>query len=220
MNGLWVVVAIGCATIVWGQNSGDAATVTASPGGSVSDPVNGVGGSREGGKVSSVRMFLWNLGNDRQVLYGSVPMVYKILGLTGEQIKAIESLCQEAKAESATIYKTARSEADGGQGAARGYRAVQKKQDELFEKYQARILDVLTPQQREALNRLRILADEKCEADRKINEEFRKLNEANLERFEGKLNGLLTDEQKAKLEELFAAQKKRAENVKVHVQGN
>jgi len=178
-------------------------------------------------KVSSVRMFLWNLGNDRQIVYGSVPMVYKTLGLTDEQMKAIEGLCKQAKVESAAFQKENTPPKGGTQSRTAYqdyYQGIQKKQDELMTRYQARIRDVLTAEQRQILDQIKALADEKKEEDKKLNEEIKRLTEKNQERFEAKLNQLLTAEQKKKLDEIFAAQKGKGaaypEGVQINVRSS
>ena len=88
MKKMLLLAAMGFGTMAMGQ---DARPIGAPP--PMGVPGAGLPGRDSTNKVSSVRMFLWNLGNDRQILFGSagsVPVVYRILGLSEEQMKALE----------------------------------------------------------------------------------------------------------------------------------
>jgi hypothetical protein len=201
--GLCLVAVLACAVVASGQEVRAAANPGAPVKGWVQTGAVGSGMAQGRGTASPTKMLLWNLANDRAILYGTVPLVYGVLDLTPEQRKSIEDLCKEAKAESSTLYKQ-----NGQVGGADFYVQAQKKQDELLAKYQARILDVLTAEQKEFVAKAKALSAEKVEQDKKINEEMRTQSEKNQEMFEGKLNTLLSPAQKQKLEETVAAQRK------------
>jgi Spy/CpxP family protein refolding chaperone len=120
-------------------------------------------------------------------------------------MKTLEALCKEAKEENAAMSKEMKPPAGGPAGRVaiqEYYQGQQKKQDALMEKYQARINDILTAEQRTVLSQIKAIADEKKEQDKKTNEEIRRLIEKNQEAFESKLNAILTPEQKKKLDEI------------------
>jgi Spy/CpxP family protein refolding chaperone len=156
-------------------------------------------------KISSARMFLYNLGNDRQMLYGDVPMVYQIVGLTDPQSREVEKICQQAKEENSALQKESKPAAK--EGYREYYQRLQQRQNEILARYQARINEILTAGQKKVMGQFQALAAERREREQEINAEMQSLILKNNEKTEAKLNQILTEQQKKKLDELFAARK-------------
>lgn len=165
------------------------------------------------GSGSSTRSLLSSAGSGRYILYGRLPMVYKILGLTDEQMKAVEGICAEAKEATMELYKTRRRE---GQRKSREeyqkmYAERREKQDALLARFETRIRDVLTADQKALLDRIKALAEELSAEDKKIAEQARLAREKLSDEYEGKLTAILSPEQLKKLEEMTEAAKQRRE---------
>lgn len=180
-----------------GPASGDentpAKTVSPAPNVSVSSTA-GVNAQQ----TTPLRQLMWS--NDRQILSGMVPNVYKALNLTDEQLKTIEGICREAKDAGAALWKSLREEGHG-RGSPQAYQEITKKQEELAQKFVTRMNDVLTAEQRELLKKIQDVLTEKAAADKKIQEEFAAQSRKLLETYEKKLDEMLTPEQKTRLAE-------------------
>jgi Spy/CpxP family protein refolding chaperone len=144
-----------------------------------------------------------------RLLYGGVPQVYKVLGLTDEQTKAIEAVCKEAQTE----YRQTMSEGHE-KASADDYKKIAiaraEKQAELAKKYELRIADVLTAEQKAQLSKIKALAEQKSAEDKKIAETATAAYKEVLETYKKKLYAILPPEQAKKIEDEDKAPKDNA----------
>jgi len=135
---------------------------------------------------------------------GKLSPVYEILDLTDEQRAAMEKIAAEARdayrKQQQETYKLFRENRDRNI-----WREMQQKTTELTKKYEARMNELLTDEQREILKKLNELAEKKKETDAKIREVAGLAYAQNKANHEEKLKKLLTEEQLEKLEKAAKA---------------
>jgi len=173
---------------------GEGATVKKVQSGSIS-----FGG---GSPRSAAQLLLPYDGLGRHIIYGRIPLVYQMMDLTGEQTKAIQDLCSAAKNERSALTKNRRKQVQGK--TREDYRAAymerKAKEDAIIAKYEERIAELLTPEQRALWKKIKKIADDRAAADKKDADAFRIAREKTRELYEGKLNAILTPEQIEKIE--------------------
>jgi len=142
--------------------------------------------------------------NTYWIYTGKLSPVYEILDLTDEQRAAMEKIAAEARdahrKQQQETYKIFRENRDRNI-----WREMQEKTAELVKKYEARINELLTDEQREILKKLNELAEKKKETDAKIREVAGLAYAQNKANHEEKLKELLTEEQLEKLEKATKA---------------
>jgi hypothetical protein len=137
-------------------------------------------------------------------------MVYKILGLTEEQMKSIQDICNKAKDEWSEWQKASPrpAQGQGGADAQAAYREynekVNAKREELSTKYTGRIGEILTDKDRAQLKKIEDAVQKKTQADEKARTVYQKAQEESFLALEKDLDQTLTDAQKAKVKELGA----------------
>lgn len=154
----------------------------------------------EGQKPSALQSLLGYGGTGRYVIYGRVPLAYNIIGLTDEQLQSIKDLCAEASGARMEIYKSYSSQRRNKEDYKKALEERRNQESELVAKYEARIAELLTAEQKAALEKIKKIADAKLEADKKVSEDFRAARDKVKEEFEAKLKAALTPEQIEKLE--------------------
>lgn len=178
--------------------SSDGKILATSPGGTRSEP-----GTAEVLATAPARSRM------HYMMYGGAPSAYGTLGLTDEQSKAIEAIWKEAQAE----YRQARGPFSqrgmSAEEAKKAHAARQEKQAEITKKHEARIADVLTPEQKALLGKITDLAEQKSAEDKKIAEKAAAESKQVLEAYQKKLYAVLPAEQAKKIE---AADQTRAQS--------
>lgn len=143
---------------------------------------------------------------------GGVPQAYAVLGLTDEQTKAIEAICKEGRAEYSETYK---SMAMHGQMSSDDYQKKiaerREKQAAISAKYDLRMGEILTAEQKAQLSKIKALAEQKSAEDKKIAETAAMASKEALEMYKKKLYAILPPEQAKKIEEQDQAPRQNAD---------
>jgi Spy/CpxP family protein refolding chaperone len=148
----------------------------------------------------------------RSLSFGGVPQAYAVLGLTDEQTKTIEALCKEGRAEYSETYKNM---AMHGQTSPEEYQKKiaerREKQAAISAKYDLRMGEILTAEQKAQLSKIKALAEQKSAEDKKIAETAAAASKEALEMYKKKLYAILPPEQAKKIEEQDQASKQNAD---------
>lgn len=149
-----------------------------------------------------IQILLSSVGLGRDMLYGRVPPIYRILNLTPEQTKAVEGVCIEARNDRSRLLK-------GLQGTGRPmdrdlFRKLaedrQKKEDEIVSRHEARIAGLLTPPQKALLEKIESVSEQKIQEEKKLANDFRLAREKMIDKYEKEMAAVLTPEQIKKLD--------------------
>jgi hypothetical protein len=131
-----------------------------------------------------------------RLVFGAVPEVYTVLGLTDEQSNGIKALCKEAQAEFRQATMTDRS----ARMTPESFQKRTEKQTEITRKYELKIAETLTADQKTQLGKIKELAEQKLAEDKKISETAAAAYKTVLETYQKKLYAILPPEQAKKVE--------------------
>jgi Spy/CpxP family protein refolding chaperone len=149
----------------------------------------------------------------RSAYVDGVPHAYAVLGLTDEQTKAIEALSKEARAENNETYKIGMpnpGQTRTSEDLAKRYAERKEKQAAISAKYDLRMADVLTAEQKTQLSKIKALAEQKSAEDKKIAETATAAYKEVLETYQKKLYVILPPEQAKKISDEDQSQKQNA----------
>lgn len=149
--------------------------------------------------VGSAELLSGPQGGIRMV-YGVVPDIYSALGLTDEQSTAVQALCKEAQAEYKQATATDKMGRMTPEELQKRRAMILEKQAEISKKYEAKIAELLTAEQKTLRGKIMELAEKKTAEDMKIRETADAASKALLETYQKKLYAILPAEQAKKIE--------------------
>jgi len=207
------VVLLAAGTVLAGQNV--TVTKTTSDGNSV--VVSESNGQWASGYTLSVvdRVGADSMG--RYLTMGKLPPALDILDLTDEQKKSLEGVAAAAKQERSELYKEWRETSKVNRKKpgtyTQNWQEWQKKNQALTDKYVARVMDLLTEEQKKLLEKIFEIGEKKKAEIAKINEEMMKARQKVNEKYEAELAKVVPEKELAALKEALKPKFER------HVQG-